>query len=167
MNKLAYIALTALLAYSVSSCYFPGYRLKPGDKIGQMELTTSFEKNIHELCDFTILSLGTCEIPPQESAIGVSTGWAEDTLEALDSVWSGSSWEVTIDDHKVDLPSFGTFDLDVEGQKARVWDIGLSNLAQGKHVVQYDFHFENGLRVGNHTQLFIFTVLAAEPPASP
>ena len=159
MKKFGCIAFIALLASSVSSCYFPGYRLKPGDKIGEMELTTSFEKNIHELCDFTELSIGTCEIPSQESALGVSTGWAEDTLEALDLVWSGSSWEVTIDDHQVDLPSFGTFDLDVEGQKARVWDIGVLNPEPGKHTIQYDFHFENGERVGNHTQLYIFTVV--------
>jgi len=167
MKKLARIAFIGLLASSMTSCYYPGYKLKPGDKIGNMELTTSFDKNIHELCDFTELSLGTCEIPAPESAIGISTGWAEDTLEALNLAWAGSRWEMSIDNHQVDLPSFGTFDLDFGGQKARVWDVGLLNFEPGKHTVQYDFHLENGARVGNHTQLFIFTVMAAEPPQSP
>jgi hypothetical protein len=153
-------------ALLLASCVLPGSRLGPGDKIGGMELTTEFDLNINYLCTFEDLGAGTCQIPSSVTALGVSTGWAEDTAQALDEAWRDSRWTMTIDGHKVDLEPFGTFDLDWGDQKARVWDVGLSGLALGEHVVRYDFYLEHAIERGNHATIYQFTVVPA-PTSSP
>jgi len=164
MKKLACIILIVLITGSMVSCYFPGYKLKPGDKIGATEFSNNYElcpaPNFSDICGFPALVDGSCEIPASMTQFWVSIGWAEDTMEDLELTWLDSKWNMTFDGYKVDLPAFGTFDMDLEGQKARVWNVCVSNLAPGKHTVVYEYYFENGMRRGNHTDTFIFSVIA-------
>ncbi len=166
MKKLAYILWVVLLASSLVSCVFPGYKLKPGDKIGDMTITNEWESgvlNFNEICSFEELTLDdTCEIPASITKFGISRAWAEDTQEALDLAWSSSKWEMTFDGHKVDLEPFGTFDMELGGQKVRAWNVYIVNPAPGKHEVRYDFNIENTMERGNHNTTFIFTVMAPD-----
>jgi hypothetical protein len=167
VKKLACMICLVIVAGVLTACVFPGSKLKPGDRIGQMELTTEYDLNINYLCGFDELDAGTCRVPDSVSVLGVSTGWAEDTLEQLEAAWTDSVWTLTIDDREVNLPSFGTFDLDWGEQKARVWDVGLSSLALGEHTVRYEFSLENSVERGNHTVVYQFTVVAAPPTGGP
>jgi len=167
VKKLACTTCLVLMAGLLASCVFPGSTLKPGDRIGEMRLTTEYDMNINYLCGFDELDAGTCQIPAAVSILGVSTGWSEDTAEELDAAFKDSVWTMTVDGRKIDLPSFGTFDLDWGEQKARVWDVGLSNLTLGEHTVRYEFYLENAVERGNHTVVYQFTVVAASPTQSP
>jgi len=167
VKRLTFAIGVMLLAGLLASCTFPGSKLKPGDTVGDMELTTEFDLNIHSLCSFDELAEGTCQIPSTITEIGISTGWFEITEDALNLTWLDSTWTMTFDGREVDLASFGTFDLDWEGQKARVWDVGITNPAPGKHTVHYEFNFKNGPERGNHFVDYIFTVIDAPPTLVP
>ena len=167
MKKLIFSISVMLLASSLAACVLPGSKLKPGDTVGDMQLTTEFDLNIHYLCSFEELAEGTCQIPDTLSEIGISTGWSEITTDALDLTWLDSKWTMTFDGREVDLASFGTFDLDWEDQKARVWDVGITNPAPGEHTVHYEFYFKNGPERGNHYVDYIFTVVDTLPTVAP
>ena len=164
MKKLSCIISIVLFTITMASCYFPGYKLKPGDKVEDMEFINEYEQcqapNFSDICGFPALADGTCEIPASMTQFWVSTGWAEDTQEGLELAWKDSIWSMTFDNYKVDLPAFGTFDMDLEGQKARAWNVCISNPTPGIHTVVYKIYFENGSRPGNHTYTLSFTVLA-------
>jgi hypothetical protein len=167
VKKLACTICLVLMVGLLTSCVFPGSKLKPGDRLGKMELTTEFDLNINYLCGFDELDAGTCQVPDSVTVLGVSTGWAEDTIEQLDAAYKDSVWKMTIDGREIDLPSFGTFDLDWGEQKARVWAVGLSNLALGEHTARYEFYLENSVERGNHTMVYQFTVVPASPTQGP
>jgi len=160
------LILSMLLSLGIVSCQYSGNKLKPGDKIGEMLISNNLDigvPNFNEVCTFDQLHLGTCEIPSSIKKIGVSIGWAESTPETLDLSWEGSIWDATIDGHAIDLPSFGTFDMDWEGVNLRVWNVCITNPALGKHTVEYKFFLEKGERPGNHTDTLIFTIIPVEP----
>jgi hypothetical protein len=170
MKKSVTITVILLLASSMAACFFPGYKLKPDDKIGEMVISNDLDfgvPNLNEICTFEALHDGTCKIPASATKLGISTGWGEPTLEELDRAWLDSEWKMTFDAHKVDLAPFGTFDMDWEGMKVRVWNVAITNITSGEHTVRYDFHFENGSRPGNHAEVFMFTVVAADPTQGP
>ena len=168
MKKIAVLGWLFLFAVLTASCQFPGTKIKPGDKIGDMEFISNYEQcpapNFSDICGFDALADGTCEIPADMTQFWISIGWAEDTQEALGLAWQDSKWNMTFDSYNVDLSAFGTYDMDLEGQKARTWNVCISNPPAGKHTVVYKYSFENGSRPGNHTSTLIFTVLAAESP---
>jgi len=168
MKKLASVSWMVLLVVLMTACQFPGTKIKPGDKIGDMEFVSDYEScpapNFSDICGFDALADGTCEIPASMTQFWISIGWAEDTQEALELAWLDSEWNMTFDGYNVNLSSFGTFDMDLEGQKARTWNVCISNPPVGKHTVVYLYSFENGSRPGNHTSALTFTVLAAESP---
>jgi len=170
MNKIACLALIVLAALT-ASCQFPGSKIQPGDKIGDMEFISEYEQcpapNFTEICGFPALVLGTCEIPADMTKFWVSTGWAEDTQEELELAWKDSQWSMTFDGHAVDLPAFGTFDMELDGQKARAWNVCISDPTPGKHTVAYKSHFERGSEPGNRGNTLIFTVLAADATLTP
>jgi hypothetical protein len=161
MKRFASLILVMLVTVSLTSCYLPGYKLKPGDKIGEMVLTGSISRNVNEVCrGFDTLIAGTCEIPASVSPLGISTGWAEATLEDLDLAWKDSTWKMSFDGREIDLTAFDTFDLDIfPGQKARVWSIGIINPTPGRHTIQYDFYLENSVERGNHSVTWSFTIV--------
>jgi hypothetical protein len=175
MNKFAYISWMILFAVLTASCQSPEAKIKPGDKLGDMEFINEYEQcqapNIlNDLCNQTQLDEGTCEVALDK--FWVSTGWMEGSQDAMELAWKDSEWSMTFDGHEVDLWSFGTFDMewtDPTGvvkdlQYARVWNVCVSNPPLGKHTVVYNFLLKNGVWRGNHEVTFNFTVLAAEAP---
>lgn len=168
MKKFSFVSWLVLFAVLTASCQSPEAKIKPGDKIGDMEFISDFEQcpapNFSDICGFDALTAGTCEIPASMTQFWISRGWAEDTQEALDLAWKDSKWNMTFDGYKVDLYAFGTFDMDLLGQKARAWNVCISNPAPGRHTVVYEFYMENGMEWGNHANTYVFTVLPAESP---
>ena len=175
MKKLAFISWLILFAALTASCQFPGTKIKPGHKIGDMEFINEYEQcqapNIlNDLCNQTQLDKGTCEVAL--SQFWISTGWMEGSQEAMELAWKDSEWSMTFDGHEVDLWAFGTFDMEwtdptgkiTDVQHARIWNVCVSNPTLGKHTVRYDFLLKNGPWRGSHYVNFNFTVLAAETP---
>ena len=156
--KVILSAVLATISLVLGGCVFPGSKLGPGDKVGDMELTTEFDINIHDLCSFDELGAGTCVIPVSVQVLGVSVGWSEDTQEALDAAWASSKWELAIDGRPIDLDAFGTFDLDWGEKRARVWDVGLIGITPGEHLARYEFFVDESFERGNHEQIYQFTV---------
>jgi hypothetical protein len=174
MKKNAFIIWLILLAVLTASCQLPGAKIKPGDKIGDMEFINEWENcqapNIlHELCtEQEVVFDGTCTVPASQTKFWVSTGWMEGSQEGMELSWKDSEWSMTFDGHEVDLWAFGTFDMDwtdptgkvKDVQKARIWNVCVSNPAPGKHTVVYKFTLKNGVFRGDHELVFNFTVLA-------
>ena len=166
MKKLSFLLLVGLVASLLVSCYLPGSKLKPGDKIGNMEFITEYEScpapHLAEICSGATLEDGTCKIPASITKFWVGASWVEDTTEEVEEAWRDSEWKMTFDGKPVDLPAFRTFDMDFKDQKARVWDVCVSNPAPGEHIVHFDFYMPNGVQHGNHAIDYVFTVLPPE-----
>lgn len=164
MKKFARWVFVGLIVVSLNSCIFPGYKLKPGDKIGEMEFINEYSScvapNFNEICSWDALRKGTCKIPASQTKFWISTGMTWETQEELEQNWLGSEWKMTFDGQPVDLYVFGTFDFDLAGKKARGWNVCISNPVPGTHTVRYDFYKPNGVERGNFQDEFVFTVLA-------
>lgn len=172
MKRFACIGGMILLAVLAASCQFPGTKIQPGDKIGNMEFINDYEQcpapNFNDICGgFGPLEDGTCVIPVDMTKFWVSTGWAEPTQDELELAWKDSEWGMTFDGYKVDLPAFGTYDMQYEGQPARAWNVCIANPAPGQHTVIYTMHFEHGSRPGNHANKLIFTIPAPDAKQTP
>lgn len=163
MEKIARIILVIALSLLLISC--EPKLLKPGDKIGDMELLSYCEgTNIIDICTYDDLQDGSCVVPASWKTFWVSAGYAMKTTEELEISWKDSTWKLTFDGKPVDLTAFGTYDLEIEDpqegtMKARVWNFCISNPLPGRHTARYDFTFVNGERVGNHNLRWEFTVL--------
>lgn len=150
----------------LASCGLLGGKIQPGDKIGDMEILDFCDGPVLvEMCSFEDLNIGNCQIPADIKTLWISPGWSEDTQDGLELSWKDSEWSMKIDKKAIDLPAFGTYDLDIPDldlgvMKARTWNVCISNLAPGEHIVRTEWTFVNGARRGNHAQTFIFTVLA-------
>ena len=149
-----YIGLLILLTACQSASQSPGNEmLKPGDVIDGMKLTTG-AANATPLWAFCPSAQHTgntavayCNVPIiSRLAIGHIVMPDDDILNSLD--WSKIIWELNIDDHPMDLSSFGTYDSvlpvmphnssmirEVFIQKT-VWDVVLTNLNPGEHKIQ-------------------------------
>ena len=165
MKKPTCITLAVIFAGLLTSCVFPGYKLKPGDKLGDMEFINDYElcpgPNFSDICGFSALSDGTCVIPVSIPVFWISTGWAEETQEELELDWQDSVWTMTFDGHEVDLTEFGTYDWELDGQPTRSWNVCISNPAIGKHTVYYEYEFFNGVHLGKRHSDLSFTVAEA------
>lgn len=169
MKTVFQITLITLLLASMTACAEKS--LVPGDKLGEMELLSFCEGvNILDICSFDMLQAGTCEVPASTPFLWISAGWGEKTSEELETAWQDSTWTLTFDDHQVDLPAFGTYDMDITDpvlgpMKARTWNFCISNPQPGKHQARYDYTFVHGSRPGKNAQDWSFTVLEPSQPA--
>jgi hypothetical protein len=156
----------ALVCLFLASCGLLGGKIQPGDRIGDMEILDFCEGSILvELCSFDDLQVGNCQIPAEIKALWISPGWGEETQEELELSWKDSEWSMTIDKKTIDLPAFGTYDLDIPDPflgvlKGRTWNVCIANPSPGEHIIRTEWNFVNGARRGNHAQDYIFTVLA-------
>jgi hypothetical protein len=178
MKKFAFLGWLILLAVLVAACQSTGAKIKPGDKIGEMEFINEWENcqapNIlYDLCtEKEVVFDGTCTVPASQNKFWISTGWMEGSQESMELSWKDSEWSMTFDGYQVDLTAFGTFDMDwtdptgkvKDVQKARIWNVCVFNPAPGKHVVRYEYTLKNGVWRGNHELVFNFTVLADDSP---
>ena len=161
MTRKFFVLVLFLMLFLLSSCEFPGVKIKPDDKIGKMQFLDYCEApNIHEICGgFNQLFTGECEISTSTDTFWVSFGWAEATQEELDAFWeSTSDWKMKFDGRLVDLSAFGTYDLVADGKPARVWDVCITNPPTGPHVIRFDFD-SSMIPTGHFTEIWKFTVV--------
>lgn len=155
MKKLIVMALIISLAGITASCMGAQTEkvqiaLKPGDKIGDMTLLISSHYpseplwTIWSLClieDLTEPGTQTMDCKIAEIPwIYFEIGWyAEATL--LASNWDAMAWEMYIDDHEIDLDSFGWFERESvmhgENTRERIWLVTLTNPSPGEHSMRY------------------------------
>jgi hypothetical protein len=151
------IFATIILGISLMSACSPGDHsssenelIEPGDKIGNFlitsgiegEFTYSFYIQCSELsnqytysCDATV-----------GSPINVSTGiYDQSGGSKLNEVWTNSQYEMYIDDHPVDLKSFGTIDYTHPTMgKIRFANVVISTDQPGEITVRDSGVFETG-----------------------
>lgn len=142
MDSLVKIGRMVLLIVLLASCSTPSMtssssRAKPGDTLGDVILTTVTPLpgpsivGIMDGCDATHVNKpGIYTFTCQASAQPVSwlgTCWSNASAKVVDSDWSRMRWTTYLDDHELDLNSFGTFDLDFGGLAARCWNVALKN----------------------------------------
>jgi hypothetical protein len=121
--------------------------IEKGDMIGDMVITTiDIFGNTHlgMFCDLdnaSEIAPNTmemeCEAVKGDLVLLDCLGLRGDSTEELDSNWGKNSWEMTIDDQIIDLPSFGTLDVDGDQDypKIRFWNVAIENIAAGTHTV--------------------------------
>ena len=156
MNKIRFSQLLYFgLVLVMTACQSVGRRgemFQPGDAIDGMILTTG-AKDVPPLWAFCSpvqyvgnMTTADCRVPMlRRLAIGNIFLPGDDSLDRLD--WSEINWELTIDDHPIDLRSFGTYDFDLPAMSHApspvrevfvhftAWDVVLTNLNPGEHII--------------------------------
>ncbi|MFC2064449.1 dienelactone hydrolase family protein [Chloroflexota bacterium] len=186
MKKVSIIIPIVLITFSLLSCNLSKQILggsdetiKPGDKIGEMIVEQSNElpnQNIRDFCEYLDeyepFSASTdCEVP-SVSRLDINLGWmAKESKFAYN--WENISWELYIDDKKVDLDAFDWFDtvfrVKGEDNKNRAWVITLKNLSPGLHTLRQSTVIRaaiddgwNVYQAGTYQQVVNFIVLEKE-----
>jgi pimeloyl-ACP methyl ester carboxylesterase len=184
MKRFAYFLRYALIASALISCSISkqilggtGELIKPGDKIGKMAVEQSSQvpyQNIWWFCEsipdkHEPFSVSTdCEVP-LVSNLDINLGWIAKESK-LASNWDVMTYEMYIDDYKIDLEAFNWFETDYiakgEDNKSRNWIITLKNLSPGMHTLRHSWTSETAVddgwninQPGTYEQLVNFTVL--------
>lgn len=187
MNKISVLLPITLLASVLISCNMSKQiilggsdaMIKPGDKIGEMVVEQSTEipyQNIWLFCEnidqFEPFSTSTeCEVPPV-SSLDISLGWMARESKFV-SNWDEITWDLYIDNHKIDLEAFEWFETEFlvkgENNKQRAWIITLKNLTPGLHSLRQIWTSRvavddgwNIYQAGTYQQDVKFTVLEKE-----
>lgn len=159
MNKILLVAFNVLMISVLITCQSVVElstdisMLKPGDKVGDMVITTGAAKAppLWAFCatpqEYNDTITLDCEVPPlPKLAIGHTFGVAD--LAPQTSDVSELTWTLSLDGQLVDLLAFGTFDIVTPGlanhpslvreafRKTTVWDVALENPTLGKHILQ-------------------------------
>ena len=134
-------------------------RLKPGDHVAGMTLTTgaveappiwafcSPQDNNHEMTS-------NCRIPATLSKVAIGHVFilADEIPANLD--WAEGTWNLSIDEQPVDLDLFGTYDFVLPSmasnpgpvrevfRKFNDWDVVLTDLKPGRHTLRGTVQFE-------------------------
>ena len=186
MKKFSYLLLIVLIAFNLLSCNMSkkilsgnDETIKPGDKIGEMIVEQSTEipyQNIWFFCKYEdeyepFSSSTECEMP-SVSSLDISLGWIAKESK-LDTNWEKMTWEMYLDDHKIDLEAFDWFEtvfkVKGENNKQRTWIITLKNLTPGVHTLMQSWTSRtavddgwNVYQAGTYQQVIKFTVLEKE-----
>lgn len=142
--------VTQFLLFALAACGAPATptidSLQPGESVSGMLARTMVDTNeadsMFNFCDpffginppvefFTDCNL------PQMKNLFVGYGDFGTSQEDLERRWNEQTWELYINGRPVDLEAFGTFDLNVAGNPARVWNIMLEDVSPGFHQVRY------------------------------
>lgn len=127
--------------------------VQPGEKVGDMQLTSGQHEGVSgftEFCNpFGEPNQGAvvrkCNIPALER-LHIGWGWFAPTMEELNSDWQQITWELYLDGQLVNLPAFGTYDIDANiggPQKMRMWDVVLEKPMPGEHKLHYIIASQN------------------------
>lgn len=186
MKKIQKFLPIVLIVFGLLSCDLSsqilggrGVSIKPGDKIGEMIVEQSNEipnQNIRYFCEYMDVyepfSASTdCEVP-LVSRLDISLGWMAKESK-FESNWKEITWELYVDDKKIDLEAFDWFDSEFkvkgEDNKQRAWVITLKNLAPGVHTLKQKWKSRiaiddgwNVYQAGEYQQTVNFTVLEKE-----
>jgi len=127
----------------------------PGDKIGDMTVEQRMElgtrPELWYFCDFIPLDpehpdrIETDCVVPSVSELVIRIGWgAKESL--IDSNWDAMTFDISIDDHKIDLESFDWEEDDCMGLgddcKAHRWSIILKDPSISEHTLRYAWSSE-------------------------
>jgi hypothetical protein len=153
-----FLAFTLLIAIILSSCQHPATtKLKPGDKIGDMILTTGAAKAVplwffcSRASETNSVTTVECKVPlVSRLAIGNTFGVPDIALADLD--WAASAWELFIDNQPLDLGTFGTYYVVFPSMTSspsrirevfkmiKVWDVVLENPGPESHTLRGLIH---------------------------
>lgn len=152
--------------------------LLPGDKIGEMVIETSPSQS-PVLWDYCPMAWTDQPDPepvdcsmPWQAEVEIWQAWGAKDQALLDAGWPALTWEMTVDGLAIDLPAFGTWDLDweVDGTpvKIRAWDIKLVNPTPGEHRLHYvlrtDRDVDNGFAVQPAGTMHLVLDVTVEAP---
>jgi enterochelin esterase-like enzyme len=158
-----------LINMSVSCVRLPVQELlKPGEKVGDMVLTTSrgvdWVPFFIDLCvpDPLVPSKDCGELPMVPSLF-IGFGLSENDLPTLDSEWlKTSGWELFFDNQPINLSAFGTIDFEEGGQIIRGWNVVIDIIDPGKHSIRYVVDY-----MDHYDMVFTFSVASPEPVLTP
>jgi hypothetical protein len=148
MRKAVYPTIIAMLAIVLGACGGAASQsgdgpINPEDKIGGFLVTTAGGADVTynwEL-DSAIVQQGSEEVYavqiPVGTKVNVSVGIFDPTFSGkLDSLWSGHTYEMFINDRPVNLEAFGAIDISHPAVgKMRYWNVMLVASEPGKITV--------------------------------
>jgi len=121
--------------------------IRPNHKIGPMWVNRYGHTNADWIGNYWDMSITEtpgvqtveCTIPKEdELSIGVGIcGVDKNQREAL---WQARTWEMYIDGHGVDLPTFNIADSTSEDLYCRARRIRLREIPEGEHIIRYVMH---------------------------
>ncbi|MFZ5820660.1 MAG: hypothetical protein ACOYYJ_12245 [Chloroflexota bacterium] len=147
MKRLLQLTLLALSGLLLASCGDPDL-LQPSQKIGPMWVNRyghSNAQSIWEYCDDSLsaapgVQVTDCAVPWVDELF-IGYGVRGQDAAQRDALWEARTWELSIDGHAVDLPSFNIADFDQELDGVpyawRVWRIRLRKIPAGLHTLRY------------------------------
>ena len=148
MKRLVYLMLLVMAAFILGACakatsQTTDETIKPGDKIGDFLITTGEGEDVTynwEL-DSAIVQQGNTETYSVQIPVGtkmnVSIGIYDSSFRGnLDSLWSGHTYEMFIENRPVNLQAFGSIDVThpVVG-KMRYWNVVIIATKSGEITV--------------------------------
>lgn len=166
--------------------------LKPGEKIGEMIVTTGSAKfqgpPLWAFCSPAFQKPGVtttqCDVPPLTEIV-IGHGWFATTDALRESNWKAMTWELYLDGQQLDLNAFGAYDADLPqkglpGQdpnkeiitKLRTWDVLLTNVRPGAHTLKSVVRITQEINDGFHatkagTYELIVNFKVADAPPKP
>ena len=146
-------------------------RLKPGEKIGEMIITTGAEDAfpLWSICGpirvtGNSIKADCGELSHEKLVIGHTLGVMD--LVAPSIEWEDLNWEISVNGHPIDLAAFGVYDFvqifhpSHSGREvfrvSKVWNIVLVNPAPGMHRLQGQAQSQDGAET--YTWVVDFTV---------
>jgi len=173
MKKFIYLILLSLIAIILGACakatqepidettpQFIDEMINPGDKIGDFLITTGdddsviYTTKIH--CPFDpSTKTETCEIDI-DTKVNVGLGVYGDSVEKLDTYWSGQTYMMTIEDRPVNLQAFGSIDIThpVVG-KMRLWNVVIVTDKPGKITIWHSGEMAGDSMEGTNVLIYI------------
>ena len=147
-------SLILLIVFILAACSPSGASvdlIKPSDKIGKMRVNRYGHTDatliwdycpVHEFSEPGIQTVD-CTVP-MVSELFIGLGISATDKDQREALWEARTWELSIDDYPVDLPSFNIADFERDqGEKTtahRIWRIRLRNLTPGEHSLHYVMH---------------------------
>jgi hypothetical protein len=145
------IASLVFVASILAACARSGGMIRPSDKIGKMRVNRYGHSNSEAIWDYCSNAMTSkpgvqtteCKVPwISELFIGLGVEGVDKPQR--DALWEARTWELSIDEHAVDLKAFNIADFDGgrngRPYKYRVWRIRLRNIPEGAHTLHYVMH---------------------------
>lgn len=149
--------------------------LNPGDKIGEMEITTAeawdWDNNLYSLCiegnaanealdaDESVKNREyPCDLYAGAELIFTCAGVDAQPDDSLDERWARLETEMVFDGRAINLPAFGSLENTYGGQTIRLWNVLLRNITPGEHTLWCRSTFDGETGEGT------FKFFVSEPP---